>query len=333
MKAIVVLAGTLAWSGALAPPAFADDVKTYYNKAAFLAATSATSATGPLPDVGTVLDSSVDPSGTFTLGSVTFGLTFGSDNVAIGALDTTAAPDWYPQTPGNDMALGWERLQVSTSGPVYSFGFDIVEPDLTMPSFGGTPEESTYEFLLFDGPLLVGHVLFDGTKIPNDVETFIGVWSDKPFDRVVINDISGSDDDEFLGEFYTGTTPSGCTMNLDLSYAGGTFTMNFELGTAAPRTWSVWLFYGESSSARLLSVPLPAVAPAVSFPLAFPLPPIGTVGVLTIAGHAGRGNLVLGLQDGFDDAVDQGSGIGDRRLDPRSSFQAPSPKPQAPSLG
>lgn len=281
MKAMVALVGALVFSSTFATPAFADDVKTYYNKAVFVAATSATSATGPLPDVGTVLDSSVNPAGTFTLGSVTFGLTFGSDNVAIGALGTAAAPDWYPQTPGNDMALGWERLQVSTSAPVYSFGFDIVEPDVTMPPFGGTPEESTYEFLLFNGPLLVGQVSFDGGKIPNDVQTFIGVWSDKPFDRVVINDISGSDDDEFLGEFYTGTTPSGCTMNLDLSYAGGTFTMNFELGTAVPRTWSVWLFYGESSSARLLSVPLPAVTPAVTFPLAFPLPSIGEVGVLT----------------------------------------------------
>jgi hypothetical protein len=281
MKAIAVLVGTLVLAGALAPPAFADDVKTYYNKAAFLAATSAASATGPLPDAGTVLDSSVDPSGTYTLGSLTFALALGSDNMAVGAVDTAAAPDWYPQTPGNDMAFGWERIQVSTSGPVYSFGFDIVEPDVTMPPFGGTPEESTYEFLLFNGPLLVGHVLFDGTKIPNDVETFIGVWSDKPFDRVVINDISGSDDDEFLGEFYTGTTPSGCTANLDLAYAGGTFTMNFEIGTATPKTWNVWLVYGANSFVRLLSAPLPAIAPSVSFPLSFPLPSMGTIGVLT----------------------------------------------------
>ena len=138
------------------------------------------------------------------------------------------------------------------------------------------------------------------------------------------------------------TKPPGCTMNVDLSYVGVTFTMNFELGTATPRTWSVWLFYGESSSARLLSVPLPAVAPAVSFPIAFPLPPIGTVGVLTSAGHADWRHLVRGLQDGFDDAVDQGSGIGDRGSgigdrdrasipDPRFKPQAPSPKPQAPA--
>jgi hypothetical protein len=290
MKTVVGLVGGLVLSGALAPLVHADDVKLYFDKAAFLADTGASSATGPLPDVGIVLDADVAPPvSSYVLGSVTFGLTLGSDNVFIGANGTTTEPDWYPQTPGNDMAFGWERFQVSTPDPVYSFGFDIVEPDVTMPDFGGTPEESTYEFLLFNGTLHIGTVLFDGKKIPNDVETFIGVWSDKPFDRVVINDLSGSDDDEFLGEFYTGTTPSGCTLNLDLSYAGGTFTMNFELGTATPRTWNVWLVYGANSNVRLLSVPVPAVTPAVSFPVAFPLPPIGTVGVVTDLATASGG--------------------------------------------
>jgi hypothetical protein len=289
MKAIMVLVGALVLTSALASPAQADDVRLYFDKAKFLADTGASSATGPLPDVGTVLDASVNPSGTYTLGSLTFALTLGSDNVAVGATGTAAAPDWYPQTPGNDMAFGWERFQVSTTGLVYSFGFDIVEPDVTMPSFGGTPEESTYEFLLFNGNLHVGTVLFDGKKIPNDVQTFIGVWSDKPFDRVVINDLSGSDDDEFLGEFYTGTTANGCTANLDLSYTGGTLTMNFELGTAAPRTWTVWFVYGASSNAKLLSVPLPALTPSVSFPIAFPLPSMGEVGVLSTLATAVEG--------------------------------------------
>lgn len=280
MKAIVVLAGGLVLAGALAPTAYADDIKTYHSKAAFLADTAATSATGPLPDVGRVLDADVDPPmSSYTLGSITFGLTFGSNNAFIGG--GGVIPDWYPETPEHDMAFGWERFQVTTAAPVYSFGFDMVEPDATMPDFGGTPEESTYEFLLYNGPLLVGHVTFDGTAIPNDVQTFIGIWSDKPFDRIVINDVSGSDDDEFLGEFYTGVTPNGCTATVDLSYAAGTFTMNLTLGTATPRTWNAWLFYGQNSHARLLSVPLPVLSPAVSFPISFPLPPIGTVGILT----------------------------------------------------
>ena len=180
MKAIVVLVGGLVLTSALAPSAHADDAKTYYNKAAFLADTAATSATGPLPDVGIILDADVDP----PVSSYTLGLSHlrpdpGQRQRVHGRGGNPRLPDWYPQTPGHDMAFGWERFQVSTSGLVYSFGFDIVEPDATMPDFGGTPEESTYEFLLFNGTLHVGTVLFDGKTIPNDVETFIGVWSDQ----------------------------------------------------------------------------------------------------------------------------------------------------------
>lgn len=290
MKPFVLLVGGLVLTSALAPAAYADDIKTFHNKAAFLAATAATSATGPLPDVGIVLDANVNPpAASYPLGSLTFGLTFGSDNVAIGAAGTAAFPDWYPGTPGNDMAFGWERFEVATSGPVYSFGFDIVEPDATMPPFGGTPEESTYDFLFYNGPLLIGHVIVDGESIPNDVETFVGFWSDKPFDRVVINDISGSDDDEFLGEFYTGTTPFGCTMNVGLSYSGGTFTMNLELGTTTPRTWNLWFMYGTNNQVRLVSAVVPAVTPSVTFPISFPVPPLGNVGVLTTLASASEG--------------------------------------------
>ena len=290
MKAAAILVAGLALTSALVHPAHAQDIKTYHDKAAFLADTAATSATGPLPDVGKVLDvGTSDPLGTYALGSLTFSLTVGSDNVSVGAVGTAAAPNWYPQTPEHDMALGFERMQVATGGLVYSFGFDFVEPDVTMPDFGGTPEDSTYEILLFNGPALVGQAQFAGTDIPNDVQTFLGVWSDQPFDRVVINDITGNDDDEFFGEFYTGTLPAGCTVNLNLSYASGTFTMNVTLGTAVPRRWTVWLAYGENSQVRLLSVPLPAIATPVSFPVSFPLPPIGTVGLLATVATASGG--------------------------------------------
>ena len=100
--------------------------------------------------------------------------------------------------------------------------------------------ESQVEILLFKGPALVGQAKFPGSTIPNNVVTFLGVWSDRPFDRVVINDTSGNDDDEYFGEFFTGTTPFGCTLALDLSYAAGTLTMNVELGSATAATWNVW---------------------------------------------------------------------------------------------
>jgi hypothetical protein len=289
MKAMLVPVAGLMLSGLLTPPAYAGEIRTYQNKAAFLAATSATSATGPLPDVGTILDVGADPLGTYTLGSLTFSLTEGSDNVAIGAAGTAAGPDWYPETPGHDMAFGWERFQVATAGPVYSFGFDFVEPDATMPSFGGTPEESSYDILLFNGPALVGQVRFAGSDIPNDVQTFLGVWSDQPFNRIVIIDLGATDDDEFIGEFYTGTAPAGCTAALGLSYASGTLTMNVTLRTATPRRWSVWAVFGAGSLSQLFSVELPAVATPVSVPFSFPLPSIGNVGFLTTLATASEG--------------------------------------------
>ncbi len=260
----------------------------YYDKATFLAHTAATSATGPLPDAGTVLDVSTNPLGTYPLGSLVFSLAPGSDNISVGATGTPAAPDWCPLTPGNDMAFGWERVQVSMSAPVYSFGFDTVEPDATMPPWGGTPEESTYEFLLFNGANFVGRVEFDGTSIPNDVETFIGVWGDQPFDRVIINDVTGSDDDEFLGEFYTGDTPYGCTMNLNLSYGAGTLTIDVTLGTTVPRTWNMWIIHGKKSSTRQPAVAIP-VLPVETRRVSIPLTPRGEVGILSTLQKAGEG--------------------------------------------
>ena len=268
--------------------AHAQNTKIYQSKAAFLADTGATTATGAIPVAGRVVDVAVDPLGTYTLGSLTFGLTVGGDNIAVGAV--LGVPDWYPDTPGiNEIALGFERMQVTTAAPVFSFGFDFIEPDANTQTWGGVPEESTYEILLFDGPALVGQALIAGTSIPNDVQTFIGVWNDRPFNRVVINDTSGNDDDEYFGEFYTGTTAPGCTLNLGLSYTGGILTLNFDLATAVPVTWNAWLAFGTNSLVPLWSVPLPAVSPAVSFPIPFPFPSLGGIGILTTLNTAAGG--------------------------------------------
>jgi hypothetical protein len=180
-------------------------------------------------------------------------------------------------------------MQVSTAGPVYALGFDFIEPDATLPPWGGLATESGYELLLFRGPALVGQALLPGASIPNDVVTFVGVWSDVEFDRVLINDITGNDDDEYFGEFYTGTTPAGCTLNLGLSYSGGTFTMNFDVGSSAPTTWNLWFAWGTSSLVHSWAIPIPAVNPPVSFPISFALPPLGRVGVLTTLNTAAEG--------------------------------------------
>lgn len=175
-------------------------VTTYLDKTSFLATTGATSASGPLPDIG--ITSAV------AIGTITFDLAPGGDNIAIGASGTLAAPDWCALLPGNDIALGYENLEVTFASPVFSFGCDFVQPDVTMPSFGGTPIDSTYEITLFAGSTQVGQVQFQ--SIPTDVLGFLGIWSTISFDRATMVDITPSqfvDDDEFFGEFFSGTNP------------------------------------------------------------------------------------------------------------------------------
>lgn len=198
LPSLLVLLASVSAMGA--PRASGAEVKTYGDMATFLTETGGAAASGPLPDLGLV------PSA--TVGSVTFGIAPGGDNMAIGAAGTLAAPDWYPPLPGNDIALGFENLSVTLAAPVYALGFEFAQPDVTMPSFGGLPVDSTYEVSLYNGAALVGQVQF--ASIPTDVVTFLGVWSSDPFTYAEIIDVTPSpfvDDDEFFGEFFTGTTP------------------------------------------------------------------------------------------------------------------------------
>jgi uncharacterized repeat protein (TIGR03803 family) len=138
---------------------------------------------------------------------VTFSLAPGGNTLSIGAIETPAAPDWYPQTPGNDIALGFENLQVQAATPVFALGFDFVEPNQTMPDFGGTPVDSTFEVVLYAGTTEVDRFTFNA---PDDELAFVGVWSDTAFDRVTIIDTTGDHDDEFFGEFYSAATLPPC---------------------------------------------------------------------------------------------------------------------------
>lgn len=184
-------------------------LKTFEDKAAFLAATEATSATGPLPDLGLV----AALAGSATVESVTFSLAPGGDALYIGAAGAVVAPDWYPPTPGNDLALGYENLRAQTVFPVYSMGFEIVE--ISTFAFGVEAVDSTYKVRLFSGshldqpPVLVGEFVF--SNLPKNLVAFIGVQSDVAFDLVEIVDVTPSAfvaDNEYFGEFYTGRLPA-----------------------------------------------------------------------------------------------------------------------------
>jgi hypothetical protein len=200
LSSVAIVAAVVSSIVATAADSRAAQIKSFSDKTAFLLDTGGAGATGPLPDLGLVTSA--------TVGSVTFDIAPGGDNMAIGAAGTGAAPDWYALLPGNEIALGYENLMATLATPVYALGFEFAQPDVSMPSFGGLPVDSTYEVSLYNGNTLVDQVQF--ASIPTDVVTFLGVWSSAPFTRAEIIDITPSpfvDDDEFFGEFFTGTTP------------------------------------------------------------------------------------------------------------------------------
>jgi hypothetical protein len=163
------------------------------NRIAFLAATGATNATGPLPNVGPL-------DGAATVGRVTFNLGPGGSNLSIRDNKSGALA-------GNQIIMGFEDLHVSFDQPVTAMGFLFVEPDETMPINNGTssltastPVNSPYLVTLYNGEVEVGSFSFDG---PDDQIAFVGVSSATPFTRATIVDTSVNDDDEYFGEFYT----------------------------------------------------------------------------------------------------------------------------------
>ena len=159
----------------------------FNNRIAFLTATGAANATGPLPSLGSVNEGA-------TVGTVNFNLAPGGNTLSIGG-----GIDWYPGLAGNEIALGFENLQVSFASPVTAMGFMFVEPNATMPPHGGTPVDSPYLVTLFNGAVEVGSFSFNA---PDDQIAFVGVSSTTPFTRATIVDTTGNDDDEYFGEFY-----------------------------------------------------------------------------------------------------------------------------------
>ena len=63
--------------------------------------------------------------------------------------------------------------------------------------------DSTFRVDLFLGASAVGSFFYNG---PDATAAFVGVWSDQLFDRADIIDVTATIDDEYWGQFYTGTT-------------------------------------------------------------------------------------------------------------------------------
>ena len=73
-----------------------------------------------------------------------------------------------------------------------------------------------------------------------------------------------------------------CILELNLSYTDTTLTLDFDLGTAEPATWGVWMLIPDFGIFPLWSPDLQPINPAVSFPIPIAdFPSLGKVGILT----------------------------------------------------
>ena len=73
----------------------------------------------------------------------------------------------------------------------------------------------------------------------------------------------------------------------DASYLRGNLRLDYVVGSATAATWSTWLFaYGTGVPAWSIALTQP-LEPPVAFPVTFPLPSLGTIGVLSFLSDAG----------------------------------------------
>ena len=176
---------------------------TFSDRATFLTSSGATNATGPLPDLGLIPGGS---GASQTAGSVTFSIAPPSSALFIGTagLSGIINNDWTLRLPGPDIAISdVENLNVDLVSPVFSLGFDFVEPEYD-PQYAPFVD-STFTVTLKNNGVTVDSFTFNAW--PHDTAVFVGVWGDTAFNRVEIRETIGGIDDEYYGQFYTGTAP------------------------------------------------------------------------------------------------------------------------------
>jgi len=223
-KTILLPIATILIASALIPyiqQTDASTIVTFSDQATFLAATGATCASCPMPDLGFGV-----PAGTpVVVNAVTFTSVSPSGNLFIGGTGVGVPNnDWTSLIAGNDIAIsGPSNLDVGLTAPVFSFGFQFHEPTCNNTNTGnncglgvlgqveigtavttGNEVDSTFTVTLKNGVNTVASFQFNA---PDDVASFVGVQSDMSFDKVEIRETVGGDEDEHFGEFFTGTVP------------------------------------------------------------------------------------------------------------------------------
>jgi hypothetical protein len=123
--------------------------------------------------------------------------------------------------PGSELSVSFgaegaakEDLNLLPAGPVFSLGFDFVEPQFD-PQVNAPFVDSTFTVTVRAGATSLFSFTFNA---PNDAASFVGVWGDQPFDRVEIRETTGDDENEFYGRVYTGSAsaavpePTACVL-------------------------------------------------------------------------------------------------------------------------
>lgn len=165
-------------------------VAVFSDKASFISATAASQATAPYTDTG--FNSFTPAFSSIVSGSVTFS----------SAPHKLYMGDASTRLPGAEITIdNTENLNVALVGSVHAMGFDFVEPQ-TDPLVNAAFVDSTFTVTLLQGAAPVGVFTFNAH---NDSTAFVGVWSTLAFNRAEIRETVGGAENEFYGQFYTGT--------------------------------------------------------------------------------------------------------------------------------
>jgi len=165
----------------------ASTILQFTDQTTFLAATGATCATCPMPNLGVVASAGIP----VVVNTVTFTAVAPSINFFIGA-GSAGIPngDWTSIIPGNDIAIsGSENLDVAFAAPVFSMGFQFHEPTCSNTNTGnncglgasgqveigtdvpnGAEVDSTFTVTLKNGVNTVASFQFNA---PDDVLSFV----------------------------------------------------------------------------------------------------------------------------------------------------------------
>lgn len=167
------------------------------NEGDFVALTGA-APTDPLPNLGLV-------STPWQFGSLSFSFLPPSNALTVGS---GGDDDWSQLLPGNQLGLsGQEFLVITSQSPLKSFGFYLHEPGDNIVCSAGSPANcpcvpSTYRVRAKSGTQIVAEHTFEPDR---DVAVFVGLASEVGFDRVEIEEIVGTCDNEYFGPFLFGS--------------------------------------------------------------------------------------------------------------------------------